>query len=185
MQYCKIIFKYKPLSKHSSYQIFCWFCMEPLKIWHSWNITWHFGNPNLESALYRLLPHYCQWSIGLLITKSFVVSLYVFAFLIGSRWRVWPDCYNTHFGACKQQTKQYICIWLQKDDFKWITEHRGLLHDTVMSNLTHRGQDEMAANFRSTISNAFSWMRIHKFRLRFHWSLFLSVQLTIFQHWFR
>ena len=28
-------------------------------------------------------------------------------------------------------------------------------------------------------------MKIYEFRLTFHWSLFLGVQLTIFQHWFR
>ena len=28
-------------------------------------------------------------------------------------------------------------------------------------------------------------MKMLEFRLRFHWSLFLRVQLTIFQHWFR
>ena len=36
-----------------------------------------------------------------------------------------------------------------------------------------------------TFSNAFSWMKIFEFRLKFHWSLFLRVQLTISQHWFR
>ena len=30
------------------------------------------------------------------------------------------------------------------------------------------------------ISNAFSWMEIYEFRLKFHWSLFLRDQLTIF-----
>ena len=51
--------------------------------------------------------------------------------------------------------------------------------------LTHWGRDKMAAIFRTTFSNAFSWMKIYEFRLRFHWNLFLRVQLTIFQHWFR
>ena len=36
-----------------------------------------------------------------------------------------------------------------------------------------------------TFSNAFSWMKMYEFRLMFHWSLFIRVQLTIFQHWFR
>ena len=31
----------------------------------------------------------------------------------------------------------------------------------------------------------FSWMKMYEFRLTFHRSLFLGVQLTIFQHWFR
>ena len=40
-------------------------------------------------------------------------------------------------------------------------------------------------HFPDDISNAFSWMKMHKFRLIFHWNLFPRVQLTIFQHWFR
>ena len=49
----------------------------------------------------------------------------------------------------------------------------------------HRSREKMAAIFQMTITNAFSWMKMHTFRLRFHWSLFPRVQLTIFQHWFR
>ena len=51
--------------------------------------------------------------------------------------------------------------------------------------LTHWGRDKMAANSLTTISNAFSWIKIYKCRLRFHWSLFSRVQLTIFLHRFR
>ena len=39
--------------------------------------------------------------------------------------------------------------------------------------------------FQTTYSNAFSWMKIYEFQLKFHWSLFLRIQLIIFQHWFR
>ena len=31
------------------------------------------------------------------------------------------------------------------------------------------------------VSSAFSWMKLFEFRLKFHWNLFLRVQLTIFQ----
>ena len=51
--------------------------------------------------------------------------------------------------------------------------------------LTHWDRDKMAAIFQTTFSNAFSWMKMHEFRLRFHWKLFPRVQLTKFQHWFR
>ena len=51
--------------------------------------------------------------------------------------------------------------------------------------LTHWGRDKMADIFQTTFSSAFSWMKMFEFRLKFHWSLFLRVQLTIFQHWFR
>ena len=38
---------------------------------------------------------------------------------------------------------------------------------------------------QTTSSSAFSWMKKFEFWLKFQWSLFLTVQVTIFQHWFR
>ena len=39
------------------------------------------------------------------------------------------------------------------------------------------GLDEMAAVFQTTYSNTFSWMKMYKFRIRFHLDLFSRVQL--------
>ena len=50
---------------------------------------------------------------------------------------------------------------------------------------THWGRDKMFAVSQTTLLNAFSWMKLLEFRLRFYWSLFIRVQLTIIQHWFR
>ena len=44
---------------------------------------------------------------------------------------------------------------------------------------------QMDAISQTTFSNAFSWIKMFEFRLKFHWSLFPRVQLTIFQQWFR
>ena len=41
--------------------------------------------------------------------------------------------------------------------------------------LTHWGRDELAAIYKTTFSNAFCWMKMHEFRLRFHWNLFPRV----------
>ena len=49
----------------------------------------------------------------------------------------------------------------------------------------HWGRDKMDAISQTTFLSAFSWMKMFEFRSKFHWSLFLRVQLTIFQHWFR
>ena len=46
--------------------------------------------------------------------------------------------------------------------------------------LTHWGRDQIDAISQMTFSNTFSWIKMFKFRLRFHWSLFPRVQLTIF-----
>ena len=51
--------------------------------------------------------------------------------------------------------------------------------------LTHWGRDEIDAISQTTFSNAFSWLKMFEFRLKFHWSLFPRVQLTISQQWFR
>ena len=56
----------------------------------------------------------------------------------------------------------------------------------VQSNcLTHFPLDKIAAISHTTCLNVFSWMKMMEFRLKFHWSLFLWVLLTISEHWFR
>ena len=57
-----------------------------------------------------------------------------------------------------------------------------LLND---SKLTHWNRDNIAAIPQTTFWKACSWMNMHEFRLRFHWSLLLRFELTLFQHWFR
>ena len=53
-----------------------------------------------------------------------------------------------------------------------------------LDSLTHWCQDKIATISQSTLSNTFSWMKMLEVGLKFHRSLFLSVQLKIFQHWF-
>ena len=55
----------------------------------------------------------------------------------------------------------------------------------TMRLLIHLSLDNTCAISRTIFSDAFSWMKIDEFGLRFHWILFLRVQLTTFQHWFR
>ena len=65
---------------------------------------------------------------------------------------------------------------------------RGVMIETYTVDfivLTHWGRDKMDAISQTTFSNTFSWMKMHEFRLRFHWRLLLRFELTIFQHWFR
>ena len=51
--------------------------------------------------------------------------------------------------------------------------------------LTHWGWNKMAPIFQMAFWNAFSGMKMYEFQLKFHWSLFLSIRLTMPQHWFR
>ena len=54
------------------------------------------------------------------------------------------------------------------------------LTKTFKLTLTHLPLDKMTA-FSVT---AFQWMKSFVFWLKFHWSLFLMIQLAISQHWF-
>ena len=84
----------------------------------------------------------------------------------------------------EDETKKQDCKW---HNIKW----RGIVDEDTRecymkhTVLTHWGRDKMDVILQTTVSNAFSWMKICSFGLIFHWSLFLRFQLTIFQHWFR
>ena len=56
-----------------------------------------------------------------------------------------------------------------------------LPHLTGTNELTHWGWDKMDAISPKTFSSAFYWMKMYELQLKIHWSLFLRVQLTIFQ----
>ena len=58
-----------------------------------------------------------------------------------------------------------------------ITCHQPIL----LMYLAHWGQHKMDA----ILQTAFCWVKIHELWLKFCWSLFLTTQLTIFQHLFR
>ena len=60
-----------------------------------------------------------------------------------------------------------------------------IMYYVWMLMLTHWGRDKMDAISQTTFSNEFSWMKMYEYRLKFYLSLFLRVQFTISQHWFR
>ena len=93
---------------------------------------------------------------------SLIQPIYVILILIFIR-AVSP-AQGESYGSCCQWSNPRGCDW---------------------GDLTHWGRDEIDAITQTTFSNGFSWMKMFEFRLKFHWSLFPRVQLTIFQHWFR
>ena len=50
--------------------------------------------------------------------------------------------------------------------------------------LTHSPMEKKAAILKTIFADAFSWMKCFVFGLKFYWSLFLRVQLTISEHRF-
>ena len=54
-----------------------------------------------------------------------------------------------------------------------------------LKSLTQWGRYKVAAISQMTHSNALCRMKMFEFWLKFHWNMFLGVELTTIQHWFR
>ena len=72
-------------------------------------------------------------------------------------------------------TDNTISSW---DCYQWLLRR-------ISPHLTLWDRDKMAAIFQTTFPRTFTWMKMYEFRLRFHWSLFLRVHITIFPYWLR
>ena len=113
-----------------------------------------------------------------------------------SLWRNWwcHECVthnlqnNTHLYACIMMLGLHQSFLVKSfGQTSWQTNRHKCNGKAVspvpsLNTLTPRPN---GAIFQTTHSNPFSWIKIFEFRLKFHWSLFLRFQLTIFQHWFR
>ena len=113
-------------------------------------------------------------------------NLCMSTFKIYPCWKFWKLTFSKHNQPLSQQAiistngDQDLCIHMASPSttaLRW--------SNLEYSGLKQWGRDKMATIFQATVSNAFSWVKIYWFRLRFHSSLFPRVQLTIFQHWFR
>ena len=87
---------------------------------------------------------------------------------------------------------KYVCtVVFERDSFftiicvLWhaIAPHNFKLVADLYGGITHWGRDKMIA-ILLIFSNAFSFVKIYQFRLKYHRSLLLKAQLIIFQHWF-
>ena len=119
-----------------------------------------------------------------LLMYSLVIQIY--AITVWLEFLVIPSCI---FHNIDTRNKCYFVI-----EFTYTKSHKSSSQNITQvsqkfyicnRNLTHCGRDKMDAISQTTFSSAFSWMQMLVFRLKFHWSLFLRVHLTIFQHWFR
>ena len=64
-----------------------------------------------------------------------------------------------------------VCVWGERKHREHVK--MGQNRTIIGRILTHRGRDKMDAIFHAISSDAFSWMKMCEFPLRFHWTLFL------------
>ena len=93
--------------------------------------------------------------------------------VIDEKWKVWSKNIAISSADIMWPTNKFISLYwkIQQFFFKHII-------NTLRS-------IKMASISQPTLSNAFSWVKLLEFLLKFHIILFLRVKLTIFQHWFR
>ena len=94
---------------------------------------------------------------------------------------------------CLSESKKNVLIIIffilfhLKDVFKFawnvISNKCNKVFQTYFFNILRHEQNGW--HFANTFSNAFSWKIMQLHWLQFHWSLFLIVELTIIQLWFR
>ena len=141
--------------------------MDPLRyIYWNWKY-WHISNKHLWRR------NRWQWNTGNYI------HIY---------WKyIYKDTQKSYFLPCRTPRQPLFCIVFHFQMGHRTMEVYGKIYGGPfwLVILTNWGRDKMAAIFQTTFSNAFYWIKMFKFRLRFHWSLFPRVQLTMFHHWFR
>ena len=138
------------------------------------------GNRTRQIGLFRPAIMEC---LGMLAAHWWFLAIFCMKNLICGV----SCCGGSINGAKKKYMLWYIIYILYKVLWYWklSPNYCQQMPHSLPKRLTHWDRDNMAAIFQTIFSNAFSWMKIYAFRLKFHWSLFLRVKLTIFQHWFR
>ena len=108
------------------------------------------------------------------VDKSLVVNIVLDGGRSGwsNEWAQWPTCSDFFIDLYLQQTHNIICV-------KFFSVCGGIWIKT------HWGRDKMTDIYQTIFSNAFSGMKIFKFRFKFRWNLFSRDKLAIFQHWFK
>ena len=99
--------------------------------------------------------------------------------------KMWSETWCSH-QACfrfKQMFKKLSSVvW----KFRIIFDTHGEMRCYyVIVNSPHWGRDKLAAIRQTTFSNAVSWVKMYERRLKFHLTVYLRIQLTLFYHWFR
>ena len=132
------------------------------------NISGVFG---FEIVSLLLRPYTCEWNImryriSVIIQSSMIVLFY---------------CLRSKYSFMSKEPLKFQ----EQLYFNWDLPVCAATHLPRDTPLTHLPLGKMAAISHTIFSNAFSWMKSFIFCLKFHWSLFLRAQLTIFHQWFR
>ena len=130
-------------------------------------------------------PSQVSYGMSVLTIFQKLTMINITDFTVFFVWLLWKNLYSNYRGL-ERAAFSMVSIIQEGLYLSWNKPHRGMEAQrsthwwTVW--LTHWGRDKMDTISQTTFSNVFSWMKMYEFRLRFHWNLFLEVQLKVFQH---
>ena len=140
-----------------------------------------YGYVQLLSPLFFVF--FLQYAIisGLVMigANCVIQRLYLYARAHLEKKKKWPKSLTNIFKCIFWYEILEICIII----FNFVpddsNDNKSSFVQVMSWHLTHWGGHEMDTILQTAFSNVFSSMKIFEFRLKIHWSLFLSVQLTI------
>ena len=147
----------------------------------SWsNLCKHAGGHSVTTTVaYISLAGCVVWWSGSSLELSALWKMHIVVLI--------PSCMRVTNDRCHKTPSPSLITSLEtivtEQNFQRMQQLRP--HWWICTKIKHIGRGKMAAIFQTTSLNAFFWIKMNRFRLRFHLSLFLRVQLTIFHHWFR
>ena len=151
-------------------------CWEKINIWESWCC---YDRDTLSTLLWPFMGGFHQ-SLVHFSYKGPIIQYFDVSLML-----VWLSCWWFEIPRCSCDiTVMYHVVLLE-------TQENGDAYESYtiyvycLTALTHWGRNKMASIFQMTLWNAFSWMKMYKFRLSFHLKVFLSFEISVFQHWFR
>ena len=148
---------------------------------HSWNaaigntlylktLDLHVSQVKIQCFLLTGHLYFChRWHSTKNNTKNAIIH-----HMKQSWWNCGLNCLNTVSGAVTSNCIPQILWDVIASSYPW---YLLLVHKYSINTLRPRQMDAIS---QTTFSNAFSWTKMFEFRLKFHWSLFPRVQLTIF-----
>ena len=167
-------------------------------LWEAWTSMWHYCNichtmqigcvlfcvftwPTLLRFLRQLLQYlflstlnahlpYYLWFLQQHWGNTMVTPV-----LVKQSWMIWAKSAGAQLKQAQQSTDYVHYLGVYYTSCIYTCEHN--THYNTM------GPRQNGRHLPDDIFRCIFWMKMYK--LRFHWCLFPSVQLTIFHHWFR
>ena len=144
--------------------------------WYIWRVWIQY------IAAWTKWPRFCKKTFSNTFCWINIIALYWISLRFVLQGQIGGQ--HVRFHATGHYLNQYWPRFLMPYMISWAAIILVYWGRVILLSLSHLPVDKMAAISKTIFSDAFSWMKSLIFWLKFHWSVFLRVQLIITQNWF-